>query len=49
MQLQRELKKLEVGYGDHKREEYIGMDIVPLAGVDVVHDMNKIPWPFTQS
>ncbi|MEE9448697.1 MAG: hypothetical protein V3V72_01500 [Ignavibacteriaceae bacterium] len=42
-------KKLEVGCGDHKREGYIGMDIVPLAGVDVVHDMNKIPWPFAQS
>ena len=38
-----------VGCGDHKREEYIGMDIVPLAGIDVVHDMNKIPWPFAQS
>ena len=38
-------KKLEVGCGDQKREGYIGMDIVPLAGVEVVHDMNEMPWP----
>jgi hypothetical protein len=25
------------------------MDIVPLIGVDVVPDMNKILWPFAQS
>ncbi len=42
-------KKLEVGCGDHKRKGYIGMDIVLLAGVDVIHDMNKIPWPFAQN
>lgn len=40
---------MEVGCGDYKREGYTGLDIVPLAGVDVVHDMNKIPWPFAQS
>ena len=42
-------KKLEVGCGDNKRVGYIGMDIVPLDGVDIVHDMNKIPWPFDQN
>lgn len=38
--------KLDVGCGDRKREGYIGMDVVQLPGVDVVHDMNKTPWPF---
>jgi len=40
---------MEVGCGDRKRKGYIGMDIVLLAGVGVVPDMNKIPWPFAQS
>jgi predicted SAM-dependent methyltransferase len=39
-------KKLEVGCGDNKREGYLGMDVIKLAGVDVVHDMNISPWPF---
>lgn len=37
--------KLDVGCGDRKREGYIGMDIVPLDGVDIIHNMNKTPWP----
>ena len=39
-------RKLEVGCGDRKREGYIGMDIAPLPSVDIVHDMNIIPWQF---
>jgi len=42
-------KKLEVGCGDHKRDGYIGMDIIPLECVDIVHDMNDLPWPFEEN
>jgi len=36
---------LDVGCGDRKAEGSIGIDIVPLHGVDVVHDLNVFPWP----
>jgi SAM-dependent methyltransferase len=41
--------KLDVGCGDKKREGYTGMDVVSLPCVDIVHDMNLTPWPFTDS
>jgi len=44
--LQLKSNKLEVGCGDNKRKGYTGMDIVALDDVDIVHDMNSIPWPF---
>ena len=37
---------LDVGCGDAKVQGAIGLDIVPLDGVDVVHDLNSYPWPF---
>lgn len=37
---------LDVGCGDAKVKGAIGMDIARLPGVDVVHDLNKFPWPF---
>jgi len=39
-------RKLEIGCGDNKRAGFTGMDIVSLEGIDVVHDMNEVPWPF---
>ena len=38
-------KILEVGCGDRKRSNCLGMDIIKLPGVDIVHDMNIVPWP----
>jgi len=39
--------KIDLGCGKSKRgEDYIGVDIVKLEGVDVVHDLNTFPWPF---
>ncbi|HZW40388.1 MAG: class I SAM-dependent methyltransferase [Syntrophothermus sp.] len=43
------MKKLEVGCGANKRAGYLGMDIVPLEGVDVVYDMNTPDWPFAEN
>jgi len=39
-------KILDVGCGTAKVKGAIGLDIAPLPGVDVVHDLNKFPWPF---
>ncbi len=36
---------LDVGCGAYKRHGSIGMDIRPLEGVDIVHDINQFPWP----
>lgn len=38
--------KLDIGCGISKREGFLGIDILPLAGVDLVHDLNKFPYPF---
>ena len=40
------MKKLNVGCGDDIKEGYTNLDFVKLGGVDVVHDLNKFPWPF---
>ena len=38
--------KLDLACGASKRSGFSGVDIVPLQGVDFVHDLNIIPWPF---
>lgn len=40
------VKILDIGCGNHKWPGSIGLDIVPLEGVDVVHDLNQFPYPF---
>ena len=39
-------KILDIGCGKFKLPGSIGLDIVPLEGVDVVHDLNQFPYPF---
>lgn len=39
------IRKLDVGCGSKKRKGFVGMDVVPIEGVDIVHDMNLKPWP----
>jgi SAM-dependent methyltransferase len=39
-------KILELGCGRVKHPDAIGIDRVPLPGVDVVHDLNRSPYPF---
>ena len=39
-------KTLDIGCGKHKFPGSVGMDKVKLDGVDVIHDINKFPWPF---
>ncbi len=38
-------KKLDIGCGPHKEDGFIGMDIYRYKGVDIVWNINKIPWP----
>jgi len=36
---------LDVGCGDHCQPGFVGMDIRPCEGVEMVHDALSIPWP----
>lgn len=38
--------KLDIGCGKSKRPGFTGVDILPLDGVDIVHNLNSFPYPF---
>lgn len=38
--------KLHLGCGTVIKEGWLNHDMVPLPGVDVVHDLRQFPWPF---
>lgn len=40
------MKRLNLGCGEDIREGYINVDYIKSKGVDVVHDLNKVPYPF---
>ena len=40
------MKKLNVGCGRDIKKGYINLDRLPIKGIDIVHDLNKYPWPF---
>ena len=40
------LRKLNLGCGLDAKKGYANLDKVKLKGVDVVHDLDKYPWPF---
>lgn len=42
-----EEQKLNIGCGTHIMKGWVNLDISPLPGVDVVHDIEKLPLPFT--
>jgi SAM-dependent methyltransferase len=43
------LRKLSLGCGRDVRPDHVNVDIVPLPGVDVVHDLNRLPLPFSDA
>ena len=40
------MKKLNIGCGIDIQKGFVNLDRVKLEGVDVIHDLNKFPWPF---
>ena len=40
------MKKLNLGCGLDIKRDYLNMDFLNIPGVDVVHDLNKFPYPF---
>lgn len=40
-----EARKLSLGCGHHAREGWTNLDLAALPGVDVVHNLDEIPWP----
>jgi len=42
-------KKLNLGCGNDIRPGWINLDISPIEGVDVVHDVRQIPLPFDEN
>jgi len=40
------MKKLNLGFGKDIKKGYINLDFMKQPGVDIVHNLNKFPWPF---
>lgn len=40
------MKKLNLGCGRDIKKGYINLDIIKSKGVDIVHNLNKFPYPF---
>jgi len=40
------LVRLDLACGQRKQPGYVGVDCVKMPGVDIVHDLNRYPWPF---
>lgn len=43
------MKKLNLGCGNDIKKSYVNLDFINQPGVDVVHDLNKFPWPFKEN
>lgn len=37
--------RLDIGCGANKNQGFVGIDMLPLKGVDIVHDLETFPWP----
>lgn len=40
------VRRLNVGCGHDIRQGWLNLDVAPLPGVDLVHDLERFPWPF---
>jgi len=40
------MKKLNLGCGNDIKKGYVNLDFIKQPGVDIVHNLNKFPWPF---
>ncbi len=41
--------KLNLGCGKDIKKGYVNLDSIKLPGVDIVHNLNKYPWPFKEN
>ena len=41
--------KLNVGCGTDIKPDYVNLDVADLPGVDIVHDLTTVPWPFADN
>jgi SAM-dependent methyltransferase len=41
--------KISLGAGTEPEDGYVNVDIVPLKGIDVLHNLMQYPWPFEDS
>ncbi|MDP3966504.1 MAG: methyltransferase domain-containing protein [archaeon] len=39
------IKKLNLGSGEDIKEGFVNLDIAKLKGIDIVHNLDKYPWP----
>jgi predicted SAM-dependent methyltransferase len=37
--------RLDIGCGANKQPNFVGIDMRDLPGVDIVHDVEQVPWP----
>ena len=37
--------RLDIGCGANKQPNFVGIDMLPLKGVDIVWDLETTPWP----
>jgi SAM-dependent methyltransferase len=37
--------RLDIGCGENKNPGFVGIDMLPLKGVDIVWDLEEFPWP----
>jgi SAM-dependent methyltransferase len=37
--------RLDVGCGANKQPNFVGIDMLDLPGVDIIHDLEVVPWP----
>ena len=42
------MKTLDLGCGKRKLKGAVGIDISPDSDADIVHDLNKVPYPFSE-
>lgn len=41
--------RLDIGCGANKQPGFVGIDVRPLPGVDIVHNLESYPWPLPDS
>ena len=44
--MENKIDKLNLGSGNEIKDGFINVDFKQNKGVDIVHDLNKHPWPF---